>query len=143
MSTVASSDYTHGTRIAPPRLPWSTEEQDVAVRVANLEPAKTIVGILERHAEGCSPIDKSIGKFGGERIRVRCIDEGIQPQVAMTLAVRHGRHVFLGLDEDLRSVAADNGEKRVSFWLPESCLKAKLVAVKSDGLIDVADDEAR
>ena len=83
------------------------------------------------------------GEFSGERIRVRCIDEGIQPQVAMTLGIRDGRDAFLGLDEDLRSVAADDGEKRVSIWLLESGLKAKLVAVKSDGLIDVADDEGR
>src|SRR5579864_6878994 len=55
------------------RLPWSTEEHDVAVRVANLEPAKTIVGILERYAECCS----MIGKFNSERVRVGCIDEGI------------------------------------------------------------------
>jgi hypothetical protein len=57
------------------RLPWSAEEQDIAVRVANLEPAKTIVGIFERHGEGCT----MIRKFEGERIRVWCIDEGIPP----------------------------------------------------------------
>jgi hypothetical protein len=50
---------------------------------------------------------------------------------------------LIGLDEDLRSVAADDGEKRVSIRLLESRLKAKLVAVKSDGLIDIADDEER
>jgi hypothetical protein len=49
----------------------------------------------------------------------------------------------MGLDEDLRSVAAENGEKWISIRLLESPLKAKLVAVKSDGLIDVADDEER
>ena len=54
-----------------------------------------------------------------------------------------GAPCFFGLDEDLRSVAADDGEKRVSIRLLESCLKTKLVAVKSDGLIDVADDEER
>jgi hypothetical protein len=32
-------------------LPWSTEEQDIAVGIANLEPAKTIVGILKRYVE--------------------------------------------------------------------------------------------
>ncbi len=101
------------------------------------------MGILERRAEGCSTFGKTTGKFGGERIGVWGIDEGIQSQVAMTLGVRHRRHVSFGLDEDLRSVAADDGEKRVSIWLLESCLKAKFVAVKSDGLIDVADDEAR
>jgi len=123
----------------PRRLPWSTEEQDVAVRVANLEPAKTIVGIFEGHAE-CRSM---IGKFDGERIRVGCIDVGIPPHGGTALWVRQGRRVFIGLDEDLRSVAADDGEKRVSIRLLESCLKAKLVAVKSDGLIDVADDEER
>jgi len=130
------------------RLPWSTEEQDVAVRVANLEPAKTVVGILKGHAEYCSTIGnsmfgKAIGKFGGERIRVWRIDEGLPPHRGITLWVRQRRRVLIGLDEDLRSVAADNGEKRVSIRLLESRLKAKLVAVKSDGLIDVADDEER
>ena len=50
---------------------------------------------------------------------------------------------LLRLGEDLRPVAADDGEKRVSIRLLESGLKAKLVEVKSDGLIDVADDEER
>ncbi len=125
--------------LLPRRLSWSTEEQDVAVRVANLEPAQTVVGILKGHAKCCS----TIGKFGGERIRVWGIDEGIPPHEGMTPGVRQRRQVFMGLDEDLRSVAADDGEKRVSIRLLESCLKAKLVAVKSAGLIDVADDEER
>jgi hypothetical protein len=124
-------------------LPGSTEEQDVAVRVANLEAAKTVVGILKGHAECCPTVGKSVGKFGGERFGVWGIDEGIQPQVGMTLGVWQWRHVFLGLDEDLCSVAADDGEKRVSIRLLESGLEAKLVAVKSDGLVDVADDEER
>src|SRR5271165_3176054 len=123
----------------PRRLPWSTEEQDVAVRVRNFEPAKTVVGILEGHAEGCS----TTGKFGGERIRVGGVDEGIPPHVGMTLWVRQRLYVFLGLDEDLGSVAADDGGPRVSIRLLVSRLKAQLVAVKSDGLLDVADDEER
>jgi hypothetical protein len=120
-------------------LPWSAEEQDVAVRVADFEAAKAVVGIFEGHAEGCS----LIGEFGGEGIWVWGIDEGIQAQVSMTTGVRHGRHVFFGLDEDLRSVAADDGEKGILIRLLESGLKAKLVAVEGDGLIDVADDEGR
>src|SRR5580698_10460165 len=72
-------------------LPWSTKEQYIPVRIANLEPAKTVVGILKRHAESCSTIDK----FSGERLRVRSIDEGILPHVGMALGVRHRRHVFL------------------------------------------------
>jgi hypothetical protein len=59
----------------------------------------------------------------------------------MTLGVRHGPQVFLRLDEDLRSIAADDGGKRVSIRLLKSRLKTKLVAVKSNGSIDVADNE--
>jgi len=129
-------------------LPWSTEKQDVAVRVANLEAAKTVVRIFKGYAECCSTIGnsmsgKTVGKFGGESIRVWRIDEGIPPHRGITLWVRQRCRVLVGLDEDLRSVAADNGEKRVSIRLLESRLKAQLVAVKSDGLIDVADDEER
>jgi hypothetical protein len=40
------------------------------------------------------------------------------------LGVRQWRHIFLGLDEDLRSVAAYDGGKRVSIRLLESRLKA-------------------
>jgi hypothetical protein len=120
-------------------LPWSAEEQDVAVGVANLEAAKAVVGIFEGRAEGCS----MIGEFGGEGIWVWGIDEGIQAQVAMTAGIRHRHYVFLGLDEDLCPVAADDCEKWILIRLLESGFKAKLVAVEGDGLIDVADDEGR
>jgi len=63
--------------------------------------------------------------------------------MAMALGVRQWRQVFLGFDEDLRSVAADEGGPRVSIRLLPSRLKAKLVAVKSDGVFDIADDEER
>ncbi len=123
----------------PRRLPRSTEEQDIAVGVANFEAAQAVVGIFERDAEGCS----ITGKFGGEGIGVGGIDEGIPPHVGMAFGVRQRGHIFFGLDEDLRSVAADDGGKRVSIRLLPSRLKAKLVAVKSDGLLDIGDDEER
>jgi hypothetical protein len=78
---------------APRPLPRPPKKQDVAVGVRNLEAAQAIVSIFERRAEGCPPV----GEIGGEPIRVRCIDEGIQPQVAMTLGVRQWRDIFLGL----------------------------------------------
>ncbi|MGA8764034.1 MAG: hypothetical protein WB562_14305 [Candidatus Sulfotelmatobacter sp.] len=53
-------------------MPWSAEEQDVTVRITNLEAAETIVGILQRYPERCA----MIGKFGGERIGAWCIDVG-------------------------------------------------------------------
>src|ERR1700682_2754228 len=120
-----------------PRLSWSPEEQDVAVRIASLEAAQTVVCILKRCAECCA----TIGKFGGKRVGVWCIDIGVPPHGGMTLGVRQRQHVFVGLDAELRSVAADDGEKRIPIRLLESRLKTKLVAVEGDGLIDVADDE--
>jgi hypothetical protein len=63
-------------------------------------------------------------KFDGQRIGGRCIDVGIPPHGGITPGVRQRRRVFIGLDEDLRSVRADDGEKGVSIWLLESCLKA-------------------
>ena len=119
------------------KLSWSPEEQNVAVRIANLEAAQTVMCILKRCAECCS----MIGKFGGKCIGVWGMDIGVPPHRGMTLGVRQRRHIFIGLDEELRSVAAHDGEKRVPIRLPESRLKAKLVAVKCDGLIDVTDDE--
>lgn len=63
--------------------------------------------------------------------------------MAMALGVRQRRHALLGLDEDLRSVAADDGGPRVSIRLLPSRLEAKLVAVKGDGVFDIADNEER
>jgi len=40
------------------------EEQDVAVRIANLEAAQTVVCIFKRFAECCA----MTGKFGGKRV---------------------------------------------------------------------------
>jgi hypothetical protein len=61
----------------------------------------------------------------------------------MTLGVRQRQHIFVGFDEELRSIASDDDEKRIPLRLPESRLKTKFVAVEGDGLIDIADDEAR
>ena len=93
---------------------WTAEEQNVAVRVANLETAQTIVRILKRSAELCA----APGKFGSECIGIRCIDKGVPPHVGVTLVVWQGRHIFVGLDEELRSIAADDGEKRIPDRAP-------------------------
>jgi hypothetical protein len=56
-----------------------------------------------------------ISKFDGKRIGVWCRELGIPPHGGTALWVRQRRRVFIGLDEDLRSVAADDREKRVSI----------------------------
>jgi len=118
-------------------LSRSTEEQGVVVRVANLKAAQTVVGILKRFAE----IYGSIGKLGGKRVGILHIDEGIQPQVVMPLVVWLRRDAAFRFNEDLRSVAADDGEEGVLIRRLISCLETKLVAIEGDGLGDVADDE--
>ena len=118
-------------------LPRSPEEQGVVVRVADLEATQTVVGVLERFAEG----DVPLGKFDGKRIGILNVDEGVQTQVVMTLVVWLRRDTAFRFNEDLRSVAADDGEERVPIGRLESCLETKLVAIKGDGLRDVADDE--
>jgi hypothetical protein len=47
----------------------------------------------------------------------------------------------VGFDEYLRPIAADDGEERLAIRLPGSRLKAKIIAVEGNRLIDVADDE--
>jgi hypothetical protein len=48
-----------------------------------------------------------IYKIDGKRIGVWGIDKGIPPHGGMTLGVRERRRIFVGFDQDLRSVAAD------------------------------------
>src|SRR5580692_8116265 len=111
----------------------TAEEQYVAVGVGNLETAQTVVRILERFAE-CRAM---IRKFGGKCIGVWRVDKCVQAQMGMTLGVRDRRHISLGFDEDLRSVAADNGEERILIRRQESRLETKLVAVEGDGWFDI------
>ena len=80
-------------------------------------------------------------KFGSKRVGVCSIDKRVSSHGGMTLGVRQRQHVFVGFDEELSSIAADDGEKRISVWLLESCLETKLLGVEGDGFIDVADDE--
>ena len=91
--------------------------------------------IVKRCAEGCA----MIRKFGGKRIGVCRIHKRVPSHGRMTLGVRQRQRVFIGFDEELSSITADNGEKRISIWLLKSRLKTKLLGVEGDGLIDVAD----
>lgn len=83
-----------------------------------------------------------IGEFGSESVGIGRVDEGVQPQVAMTLGIRHWCNASLGLKEDLGSIAEDDGEEKILIRLLEGGFKSKLVAIEGDGSNDVADDEA-
>lgn len=120
-----------------PPLPRPPEEQDVTVRVANLKATQAVMSILKRFAERRS----MTGKFGGKCVGVWGMNISVPSHEGMTAGIRQGCHVLVGFDEELRFVAAKDGKKRIPVRLLEPGLKAKLVAVKSNGLIDVADDE--
>ena len=61
----------------------------------------------------------------------------------MTGVVGLRQHVFLSLNEELRCVTANDGEKRIRVRLLEPVLKSELVAIEGKRPIDVGDDEAR
>ena len=77
------------------RLPWSPEEQDIAVRIANLEATQTVVCVLKLRAESYA----MIGEFGCKCIGIWCIHIGVPPHIGMTLGIRQRQHAFFGLDE--------------------------------------------
>jgi hypothetical protein len=79
--------------------------------------------------------------FGRKRVRVWCTDKSVPPHIGMTLGVREWRHIFVGLDRICappRPIKAKKGARPGSLNLVS---KTKLIAVKGDGLIDVAEDE--
>ena len=120
-------------------LSRTAEKQNVAVRVSELETTQAVVCIREWCAEGRAVIDK----FGGKSIGVLRIDKGIPPHGGMTLGIRQRCHVPIAFNEELRPIAADDGEKRTPIRLLKRSLKSKLFAIERDGSIDVADDEER
>ena len=95
------------------------------------------MGVLQGRAEG----NAAIGELSGKRIGIWCIDVGIPPHERMAPGVRQRQHVSVGLHKHLCSIATDDGEERIPVRLPKSRRKPQLVAVKSNSLIDIADNE--
>jgi hypothetical protein len=48
---------------------------------------------------------------------------------------------LIGLEEELRGIATDDGKERVAIRLLESGFEAELVSIEGDGLLYVADDK--
>src|SRR5271166_4156360 len=111
----------------------------MSVRVREFEAAQSIACILQWRAEGHA-VPK---KFGGKRIRVGRINIGVPPHRWMTLGIRQRRNFSIGLDEQLRSIAAENGEEGIPLRLLKRGFKSQLLAIERDGSLDVADDEER
>ncbi len=117
----------------------TTEKQNIAVRVSELEAAQSLPRVLE----GCAENRAAIDKFGGKSIRVWRKDKSIPPHGWMTLGIWQRWYVPLRLQEYLRPIAANDGEERISIWLLKCNLESKLLAIERDGSTDVADDEER
>jgi len=113
-----------------PGLSRPAEKQNVAVRISDFEATQAVMCIPERCAEGCAVT----GKLGGKGIRVWRINEGIPPHRWMTLRIRHQCDVAVGFNEQLRSVAADDGKKWIPVRLLKCRLKSELFAIKGDGV---------
>jgi len=67
--------------------------------------------VLKRLAEGCTVC----GKFRSQPVWIRCVNERIQPQVGMARMVWHRCHAAFRFNEYLRTIAADDCEKRTYF----------------------------
>jgi len=95
--------------------------------------------ILKRIAEYRS----LLRKLRRQRIRVCSVNKRIQPQVRMPRVVRHRRHVTFRLNKYLRSIAPDNRKKWPFLRRNKPRLKAQLLAIKSNCLLDVPHNKAR
>ena len=61
----------------------------------------------------------------------------------MTLGIRQRCNVPIGFNEELRFIAANDGEERILIRLLKCRLRSKLLAIERDCSIDVADYEER
>src|SRR6185437_1342552 len=94
------------------------------------------MGVFERGAE----LGAAAGKIGGQRVRVGGVNESVPPQKGMALEVGHRNDAALGLDQDLRAFAADDGEEGTLGRSRVSRLETQRVAVEGDRPPNVADD---
>lgn len=118
-------------------LSRTAKENDVTVRIANLESAQAVMSILQ----GLAEYRAQPGKLGGQGIGVGSIDEGVPSYRRMSIRIRRRRNVLLRLQENLRASAADDREERILARLLKPGLEAKFVAIESDGPNDVTDDK--
>ena len=127
------------TRELSPLLSASrpAEKQNIAVRIGQFESPQAILGVLQRCAENRA----AIGEFGGYSIRIWRKHERIPSHGWMTPGIWQRCHLVIRLEENLRSIAADDGEKWVLIRLLKCDLESKLVAIERNGSIDAADDE--
>src|SRR5687768_11802832 len=92
--------------------PRTTEEQEIAVGVLDLETTQTVVSIFQ----WLEKLDIARSKFSGQCVRIRDNDEGVpagETFVDVSRVVRHGSHTNC-FQQDLRTAPAHDAEEDVS-----------------------------
>src|SRR5262249_44174939 len=119
-------------------LPWTAEEQHVAVDVLELETAQTVVVVLQRRGER----DVARSELGRERIGIRNVEVRVPASTRLALAVRQRSHADV-LEQDHRAASANDAEERIVGRSLEHDLEPEPVAVERERRPQRAHDEER
>jgi hypothetical protein len=111
---------------------WAAKEEDVAVRICELEASKAVGGIFEWRAE-CESLRS---EFVTDSVRIGRVDESVPTEVMMARVVGNRRDAGFGFNEELRAFASDDG-KPWGVRFPEANLEAEFVTVEGDGAVNV------
>ena len=122
------------------RQPRSAEEEDVSVRVLELEPTQAIVVVTESAKELHAP--RRV--FLRQRVRIGNVDVGVPSRPAfpdVARVVGRGIHSNV-LEHDHRGAALDDAEEEIVRLGPlKGDLEAEPVAIERERLRDAPDDE--
>src|SRR5436305_183629 len=105
--------------------PRTTEEQDIAVGVLELETAQTVVSVLQRLGK----LDIARSKFSRQGIRIRDVKVCVPAGPRLSPVVRQWIYANI-LEHDTRTASANDAEEDVVSGPLEGDLKSKPVPVK-------------
>ena len=118
----------------------AAEVEDVAVGVLDFKAAEVVGVVVDGTEEG----DVAGGKFGGEGVRVGCVNVSIpreMPFFDIARVVGDGFDTD-GLEHNHGATALDDAEEDVTGFGPlKSDLEAELILIEGEGRRDIFDDE--
>src|SRR5262245_41131031 len=118
--------------------PGAAKEQDITLRVPQLEATQTVIRILERLRE----LDISRCILSSQRIRIRNIQVSVPASCRLPPAVWEWIDANV-LEKTHRPAAPHDAEEEVVAKACEHDLKAKAVAIERERSRDVSHDEER
>ena len=116
--------------------PRTTEKQDVAIAVLELEPTQPVMSVLEWFRK----LDIARRKFGRQRIRIRNVKVSVPTCRWLSLVVREWIYTD-ALEHDHRATPAHDAKEWIVSGLLKGDLKSKLVAIKRECCRGVMHDE--